>query len=95
MLIALTVWPVRKNLEHLLAHSAAVVVATQFWYPHQGGIYVLWYLPLMLVVTFRPRLSHLPLNDKSPEARIAVSGDASSVVRGEVPRGAPRVQVFR
>ena len=51
MLTALTIFPLKKNLEHLIAHSAAVVVATQFWYPHQGGVYVLWYLPLLLIVT--------------------------------------------
>lgn len=96
LLIVLTIWPVRKNLEHLLAHSAAVVVATQFWYPHQGGIYVTWYLPLLLVVTFRPRLNHLPLNEKRHEAKVAVSGDSNAISRGDVPRGAaPRSQVFR
>ena len=31
--------------------------ATQFWYSHQGGVYVLWYLPLLLLVVFRPRLA--------------------------------------
>lgn len=94
MLIALTVWPTRKNLEHLLAHSAVVVVATQFWYPHQGGIYVLWYLPLMLVVTFRPRLNHLPMmEEKTPETRVAVSGDGN--VRSDVLRGSSRTQLFR
>lgn len=60
MLVTTTIWPLRKTLEHLMAHSAATVVATQFWYPHEGGIYVLWYLPLVLTVVFRPRLSHLP-----------------------------------
>lgn len=95
MLVALTIWPVRKNLEHLLAHSAAVVVATQFWYPHQGGIYVLWYLPLMLVVTFRPRLNNLPVTDKPPESRLSVPGDPNGVARVDPPRGAPRAQVFR
>ncbi|MBS0205422.1 MAG: hypothetical protein JSS49_21165 [Planctomycetes bacterium] len=93
MLIALTIWPTRKNLEHLLAHSTAVVVATQFWYPHQGGVYVLWYLPLMLVVTFRPRLNHLPMEEKTPETRVAVSGDGNT--RIDVLRGASRTQLFR
>ncbi len=58
-LVMLTIWPFEKNLEHLLAHSAAVIVATQFWYPNEGGIYILWYLPLVLTVVFRPRLVHL------------------------------------
>ncbi|MEX1232843.1 MAG: hypothetical protein WEB58_21530 [Planctomycetaceae bacterium] len=56
MLIGLTVWPWQKNLEDLMSHSAAIVVATQFWYPQQGGIYLLWYIPLLLIVVFRPRL---------------------------------------
>ena len=58
MLVVLTVWPRQKTLEHLIAHSAAIVVATQFWYPQRGGVYLLWYLPLLLLVVFRPRLSH-------------------------------------
>jgi len=92
LLVALTIWPYRKNLEHLLAHSAAIVVATQFWYPHQGGIYVLWYLPLMLVVTFRPRLNHLPLED-AETTRVAARDGAGT--RGEVPRGTSRSPLFR
>lgn len=71
VLVTLTIWPLEKNLEHLLAHSASTVVATQFWYPHEGGIYVLWYLPLSLVVIFRPRLAHLRLNDHRLEATTA------------------------
>jgi len=94
-LIALTIWPVRKNLENLLAHSAAVVVATQFWYPHQGGIYVLWYLPLMLVVTFRPRMNHLPGQDRTSDADVAVSSNGTGGLRSETPRGVARTQVFR
>ena len=94
MLIALTIWPTRKNVEHLLAHSTAVVVATQFWYPHQGGVYVLWYLPLMLVVTFRPRLNHLPLQEQTSETRVAAS-DGNGNSRGDVPRGTARTQLFR
>lgn len=59
MLVMLTIWPLEKNPEHLLAHSASTIVATQFWYPHEGGIYVLWYLPVVLAVVFRPRLACL------------------------------------
>ncbi len=60
MLTVLSIWPLRKNLEHLLSHSAAVIIGTQFWYPHHGGQYILWYLPLLLLIVFRPRLAHLP-----------------------------------
>lgn len=57
MLLTLTFLPREKNLEHLLGHSTAIIVATQLWYPQQGGAYVLWYLPLLLAVMFRPKLA--------------------------------------
>lgn len=66
LLFLLTIWPKRKNLEHLLSASAAIIVATQFWYPQQGGVYLLWYMPLTLAVVFRPKLSHLRFNDLPP-----------------------------
>jgi hypothetical protein len=56
MLTAMTVIPRRRNLENLLADSTALVVAAQLWYPEDVGTYVLWYLPLLLLVMFRPRL---------------------------------------
>ena len=59
LLVVLTVWPMKKNFEHLLSHSTALVAATQFWYPQEGGVYLLWFLPLVLLVVFRPRLAHL------------------------------------
>src|SRR5690606_36829813 len=58
MLAMLTIWPRRKNLEHLITWSAAALVGTQFWYPQEGGVYLLWYLPIALMVVFRPRLLH-------------------------------------
>ena len=58
MLLTLTFLPREKNLEHLLGHSTAIIVATQLWYPQQGGAYVLWYLPLLLAVMFRPKLTN-------------------------------------
>lgn len=56
LVITLTVWPWKKTLEVLLSYNAAIVVFTQFWYPQLGGVYVLWYLPLLILVIFRPRL---------------------------------------
>ena len=50
-------WPSPKNLAHLLALSAAVLIGIQFWYADQGGVYVLWYLPLLLLLAFRPNLA--------------------------------------
>ncbi|HEY3967688.1 MAG TPA: hypothetical protein VGM05_24210 [Planctomycetaceae bacterium] len=58
MLVALTVWPRRKSLAQVIPHSAALVIGTQFWYPWQGGVYVLWYLPLLLLAVFRPLMTN-------------------------------------
>jgi hypothetical protein len=56
-LVATALWPAPKNLAHVLALSAAVLIGMQFWYADQGGVYVLWYLPLILLLVFRPNLS--------------------------------------
>ncbi len=55
--VATAFWPHPKNLAHLLALTAAVFLGIQFWYPDQGGVYVLWYLPLLLLLVFRPNLA--------------------------------------
>ena len=49
-------WPAQKNLGTLLCCSAAVMLGTQFWQPQEGGLYVGWYLPLLLLTIFRPNL---------------------------------------
>ena len=56
-MIATIFWPAPKNLAHLLALSAATLIGIQFWYADQGGVYVLWYLPILLLIIFRPNLS--------------------------------------
>lgn len=78
LLGALTFWPRKKDLEHLTAASAAIIVATQFWYPTQGGVYLLWYLPLLLVVVFRPRLVHLQTQTALAEGEQALRSPAIS-----------------
>jgi hypothetical protein len=55
--VTMAFWPSPKNLAHVLALSAATLIGVQFWYADQGGIYVLWYLPLLLLLVFRPNLS--------------------------------------
>ncbi|MEM6687940.1 MAG: hypothetical protein AAF664_00845 [Planctomycetota bacterium] len=49
-------WPASKNLATLMSGSAAVMVAAQFWHGFGGGMYVAWFLPLMLLTIFRPNL---------------------------------------
>jgi hypothetical protein len=56
--VVLTIfWPRPRDLAQVIAQTAAVVVGVQFWYADQGGVYVLWYLPLLLILVFRPNLS--------------------------------------
>ena len=52
----LALWPARKNLGTLLSCSAAVMLGTQFWHAQGGGLYMCWYLPLLLLTIFRPNL---------------------------------------
>ena len=58
MLVGLTIWPRRKSLAQVITHSAAIVIGTQFWYSRYVGVYVLWYLPLLLLVVFRPLMTN-------------------------------------
>jgi hypothetical protein len=60
-------WPRPKNLAHLIALSAALVIGIQFWFADQGGIYVLWYLPLLLLLVFRPNLADRLAPPEPPE----------------------------
>jgi hypothetical protein len=50
------VWPAQKNLGTLLSGSAALMVAAQFWHGYGGGVYIAWFLPLLLLTIFRPNL---------------------------------------
>jgi hypothetical protein len=54
----LAIWPSHKNLGTLLSCSAAIMVAVQFWhgFGDGGGMYMAWYLPLLLMAVFRPNL---------------------------------------
>jgi hypothetical protein len=65
--LATAFWPAPKDLAHLLALLAAVLIGVQLWYADHGGIYILWYLPLLLALMFRPNLSDRrppPLEDE-------------------------------
>ena len=54
--ITFAVWPAQKNFGTLLSCSATIMLATQFWHGNKGGIYLEWYLPLVLLTMFRPNL---------------------------------------
>jgi len=92
LVIALTVWPRQKHLEVLIAHSAAIVVGTQFWYPRQGGAYMLWYIPIVLLVVFRPRLTHhvaspeFERSNRNGSSESAIADPVRGTVRGPMRR---------
>ena len=50
-------WPSEKNIGTLIAYTAAIMAAVQFWHGFGGGLYVAWYLPLVLLVMFRPNVA--------------------------------------
>jgi hypothetical protein len=54
--VTMIFWPAQKNLGTLLACSAAIMLATQFWKALDGGTYMGWYLPLLILTILRPNL---------------------------------------
>jgi hypothetical protein len=54
--LSMALWPAQKNLGTLISYSAALMLGTQFWHAHTGGLSIAWYLPLLLLTVFRPNL---------------------------------------
>jgi hypothetical protein len=66
--VATLFWPSPKNLAAVIALCAALLIGLQFWYADQGGVYVLWYLPFLLLLVFRPNLADrlaVPINSET------------------------------
>lgn len=53
---SLLLWPAQKNLGTLISCSASVMLCSQFWHGYGGGLFIAWYLPLTLLMVFRPNL---------------------------------------
>ena len=66
--VGLAIWPAQKNLGSLLSCTSAVMIGSQFWHGYGGGTFIAWYVPIVLLTTFRPNL----------EDRVAVSVIAPS-----------------
>ncbi|MGE3818557.1 MAG: hypothetical protein AB7I30_03930 [Isosphaeraceae bacterium] len=56
LVIVTSIWPMGKNLGELIALTAGLLVASQFWFLLEGGTLVLLYLPMILLMMFRPTL---------------------------------------
>jgi hypothetical protein len=54
--IGLFLYPAHKHLATLISCSALLMLGIQFWQLHQGGLYMAWYLPLLILTVFRPNL---------------------------------------
>jgi hypothetical protein len=83
LVLTSTLWPSPKNLAHVLALSAATLLSIQFWYADRGGVYVLWYLPLLLLLAFRPNLAASQPPTPPPDDWVARVGNklGGSVMR--------------
>ncbi|CAN5620905.1 hypothetical protein BH11PLA2_BH11PLA2_19520 [soil metagenome] len=65
--LTLFVWPPVRTMADAVAYSAALLIGVQFWYAERGGMYVLWYLPLLILMTLRPTAADLePLPSNGP-----------------------------
>ena len=58
-------WPRKKDLGQLLGLSVAILLGVQFWYPERGGAFVAWYLPMFLLLSFRPNLANVRFGQDS------------------------------
>ena len=54
--LSMFLWPAQKNLGTLISGSAAMILCSQFWHGYGGGLYIAWFLPLTLLMIFRPNL---------------------------------------
>lgn len=63
-------WPAQKNLATLMSCSAAIMTLAQFWHGYGGGLYMAWFLPLVMLTVFRPNLDdRVALNVVRPMGR--------------------------
>ena len=95
--LATTFWPSPKNLAHLIALSCAILIGIQFWFADQGGVYVLWYLPLLLLMVFRPNCSDRTAPDidmlarrtSPPGGALAAAGNTTAPATSRASRPDP------
>lgn len=82
LMVGSVFWPSPKNLGHVLAWSVALILGVQFWYADAGGIYVLWYLPLLVLMVFRPTLSEcMPPTTPPPSRFLSLLRKATNWLR--------------
>jgi hypothetical protein len=85
--LATLTWPQVRDVGQLVAVAAAVLIGIQFWFADRGGVYVLWYLPLLIILVLRPGCAEL--QPSSPAGRRGILGRMASVVSGRSRRWEP------
>ena len=75
--VSFALWPSVKNIGTLMAYSAALMAAVQFWHGFGGGLYVAWYLPIALLVMFRPNVAGRVATTEVKQRRRKVAQAAS------------------
>jgi hypothetical protein len=78
--LATWIWPQARDLGQFVAVAAAVLIGVQFWFADRGGVYVLWYLPLLIVLVLRP--GTVDLQPGPPVPRRGLLGRVAAVVDG-------------
>jgi len=63
------IWPTHKHLATLVGCSTLIMLFTQFWQSYQGGLYIAWYLPLLILTIFRPNLEDRTASSTVVETR--------------------------
>ncbi|REJ66231.1 MAG: hypothetical protein DWQ31_15675 [Planctomycetota bacterium] len=74
-------WPAQKNLGTLMSCTAAMMLGMQFWHAHNGGLYMAWYMPMLLLTMFRPNLEDrvaLSVLSSKRDRQRSPGGDASA-----------------
>lgn len=69
---SLIFWPPQKNLGVLLSCSAAILMGAQLVHPFQGGLYMAWYLPVLILAIFRPNLEDRVATSSVFESRFRI-----------------------
>lgn len=79
--ISLLFWPPQKNLGVLLSCSAAILMGAQLIHPFQGGLYMAWYLPFLILTIFRPNLEDRVATTSVFESRFRIIPRAAKEVK--------------
>lgn len=82
LLIGLSFWPRKKTLEHLLAHSATIVVAVFLWYSYRTDWFLPGVLPFLILIAYRPMIS-IPAEPPVPSTPASVEKNGRSQPNSE------------